>query len=239
MHFSAVQNTKIIKYSRRKERLNMKFVWTKEAVQNFLTLNSELEKLQVKLEQQMRSVYELFTKLEKSGMAFLHGFKVLGQIDFEKAILNELYELDKPAREQTKLIERWENLQFCSNNVIKAWQLVFDSETADFFPLSKIRLKQKGKCWNFDLPMYGNIDLCSFLENLIDYDTAFSLEDLAELTIKDFEPVVKVVLNYNTSELEPFFNGFIFSFHNRISVSVIEIRFVKQEPRHKKIENRP
>ena len=205
MRFSPAKDKRILKYIRRRERLNKKFVWTKDAVQNILTLNIALEKLQIKLERQIRSAYELFANLEKNGMTFLHGFKILGQIDFEKAILDELYELNKRTREQTKLIERWDNLSYFSSTLIGAWHLVFDSETKDFLPLSKIRLTQKGKCWDFVIPNYEAVDFCSFLEDFINYDTIFSLEDLAELTIEDFEPVVKVVLNYNISELNPFF----------------------------------
>ena len=205
MRFSADKDKRIIKYIRRKERLNKNFVWTKEAVQNILNLNTELEQLQTKLEQQMRSAYELFSKMEKNGMSFLHGFKVLGQIDFEKFEFNELYNLERPTKEQKKIIEKWDNLQYFSSNLISAWHLVFDSEIADFLPLSKIRLTEKGWYWAMDFPDFKNIEFCSFLDNLLDYDTVISLEDLTELTIKDFEPDIKVLLNYNTSELDPFF----------------------------------
>ena len=205
MRFSADKDKRIIKYIRRKERLNKNFVWTKEAVQNILNLNTELEQLQTKLEQQMRSAYELFSKMEKNGMSFLHGFKVLGQIDFEKFEFNELYNLESPAKKQRKIIKKWDNLQYFSSNLISAWHLVFDSEIVDFLPLSKIRLIEKGMCWELDFPDFKNIEFCSFLDNLLDYDTVISLEDLTELTIKDFEPDIKVLLNYNTSELDPFF----------------------------------
>ena len=205
MSFRSNKDKRRFNYLKRKERLNKGFVWTNEAVQNILTLNSELEKLQVELEQQMRSAYELFSKLEKNGMFFLHGFKVLGQIDFEKAILDELYNLDKPTKEQRKIIEKWEKLQYYSRDEMEAWQLVFDSEIADFLPLSKTRLRQKGKSWDFLLPEYENIDYCSFLVHLFNSDTIISNQDFTELSVKDFKPVVKVVLNYNTSELEPFF----------------------------------
>ena len=205
MRFPKNKNKKRFNLLKRKERLNKNFIWTNEAVQNILTLNTELEKLQVELAQQMRSAYELFKNLEKSGMPFLHGFKVIGQIDFEKTDLDELYNLEKPSRGQRKIIEKWEDLQYYSSNEIDAWQLVFDSETADLLPLSKIRLIQKEKCWDLDLPDCEDTEFCSFLNDFINYDTIFCFEDLAELTIKDFGPVVKVVLNYNTSEIDPFF----------------------------------
>lgn len=205
---SAHKDKEKIKFLKRKELLNKRFVWTKEAVQNILSLNVELKDMQGKLEQQIRFAYELFTKLEKNGMSFLHGFKVLGWIDFEKEILKELYKLEKTTKEQKKIMKKWEYLEIFSRDEIEAWHLVFDSDTADFLPLSKIRQKQKGKCWDFIFPDNENIDFYSFLEDFIDYNTVFSYQDFAELIIKDFTPVVKVILNYNISEMEPFFTTY-------------------------------
>ena len=201
MRYSAAKNSKIQKLLKRKEHLNKAFVWTDEAIQKLIDLNEDFGKLQIKLEQQMRSAYELFTNLEKSGMNFLHGFKVIGQIDFEKSILEELCNHENPSREERKIIDRWEDLQYCSSDIIDVWHLVFDSATADLLPLSKIRLSLKQDCWLSDhLP----IELYSFLKNLIDGGTAFSYVDFAEITINDFKPNVKVILNYNVSELEAF-----------------------------------
>ena len=199
MRFSAAKNKKSQKLLKRKENLNKAFVWTDEAIQKLIDLNEDFEKLQIKLEKQMRSAYELFTNLEKSGMHFLHGFMVIGQIDFEKSILEELYNIEKPSREEKKIIDKWEDLQYYSSDIMDAWQLVFDSVTADLLPLSKIRLTLKRDFWLSD---HQTIELYSFLKNLIDGETVFSYEDFAEITIKDFKPNIQVILNYNVSELE-------------------------------------
>ena len=36
--------------------------------------------------EEIKSAYELFSKIEKNGMSFLHGFKVIGHFAFEKEI---------------------------------------------------------------------------------------------------------------------------------------------------------
>ena len=194
MRYTAAKNSKMQKLLKRKEHLNKAFVWTNEAIQKLIDLNEDFERLQIKLEQQMRSAYELFTNLEKSGMNFLHGFKVIGQIEIEKSILEELYNLEKPSREERKIIDKWEDLQYYSSDIMEAWQLVFDSATADLLPLSKIRLTLKRDFWTSD---HQTIELHGLLKNLIDGETVFSYEDFTEITIKDFKPDVQVILNYN------------------------------------------
>ena len=206
MRYTAAKNSKMQKLLKRKEHLNKAFVWTNEAIQKLIDLNEDFERLQIKLEQQMRSAYELFTNLEKSGMNFLHGFKVIGQIDFEKSILEELCDHENPSREERKIIDKWEDLQYYSSDILDAWQLVFDSVTVDLLPLSRIRLTLKRDCWLSD---HQTIELFGLLKNLIDGETVFSYEDFTEITIKDFKPNVQVILNYNVNELE----GHTTSFH--------------------------
>jgi hypothetical protein len=132
-------------------------------------------------------------------MNFLHGFKVIGQIDFEKAELEELCNLEKPTKEQKKKIDKWEDLQYYSSDIMEAWLFIFDSSTADFLPLSKIRLRSNIGYWITD---HQIIALYSVLENLLDGETALSYEDFTEITINDFKSNVRVILNYNVSELE-------------------------------------
>ena len=196
------------KYLRRKEQLDKDFVWTEANLQNLYNLNHNLIKLQKKLAKDVLTAYKLFSKLEKNGMPFLHGFKVIGKISFEKEILNELYVLDKPTKSQEKIIDKWEDIAYFSSEETEAWQLIFDSEIKDFMPLSKIRLKEKRRCFGIHFPYTYYYDklLCSYFAHFIDYNTTLSFEDLANCTIKDFSTVVTVILNYDVSELRRFSN---------------------------------
>ena len=197
-----------LKYLKRKERINKDFVWTHKDVENLRTLNSELSKMQTELVDKIKSAYELFSKLEKNGMHFLHGFKVLGSFSFEKEIINEFDELEKLTIKQKEIVTRWENVSRYSRNEIGAWKLTFDSTINDFMPFSKVRLLQKEKyCWYLSIPKdEKTFELCSYLMHFLGYNRTFSNKDLAELTIKDFSPDVEVILNYDVSELKGFFN---------------------------------
>lgn len=199
-----------LKYLNRKERLNENFKWTKEDVRKVLELNGGLLDLQNALEAKVKSAYETFSRLEKGGLSFLHGFKVVGTIGFEKEILRKSFETENPTKKQEKIFEKWHRIAEFSSGEIGAWQLVFDSLAGDFMPLSKIRLSRKEKSyWLLDLPEEaGDVEFCSYFSHFIKYNKTFSNQDLAECTIKDFEMDVEVVLNYDVSELRKFQGGF-------------------------------
>lgn len=110
-----------LKYIKRKERLDKDFVWTNEDLQKLGNLNADLLKMQDALVDEIKSTYDLFSKLEKNGMSFLHGFKVIGNIFFEKEIINDLYELDKPTKAQKAIIDKWDNITWNTSDEIEAW----------------------------------------------------------------------------------------------------------------------
>lgn len=202
-----------LKYIKRKDRLDNTFEWKNEDIQKLQDLNSDIIKLQDILIEEIKSAYELFSKIEKNGMSFLHGFKVIGKIVFEKEIAAKLYELDNPTKNQKAIIDKWDNLSWYSSEEIEAWQLIFDSLTGDFMPLSKTRLNQKeNRFWNLNIPDDKDLDFCSFLSHFLKYNKTFSNKDLMELTIKDFTPVVKVILNYDVNELSGFSS--CYPYHN-------------------------
>ena len=76
-----------LKYINRKVRLDNTYEWKDEDIQKIKELNSDVEKLQEIMIEEIKSTYELFSKLEKNGMSFLHGFKVIGKFDFENDIV--------------------------------------------------------------------------------------------------------------------------------------------------------
>lgn len=194
-----------LKYINRKVHLDQSFEWKNEDIQKLQDLNSDIIKLQDILIEEIKSAYELFSKIEKNGMSFLHGFKVIGKIVFEKEIAAKLYELDNPTKNQKAIIDKWDNISWYSSEEIEAWQLIFDSLTGDFMPLSNARLNQKeNRFWNLNIPDDKDLDFCSFLSHFLKYNKTFSNKDLMELTIKDFTPVVKVILNYDVNELSGF-----------------------------------
>lgn len=202
-----------LKYIKRKDRLDNTFEWKNEAIQKIKDLNSDILKLQDILIEEIKSAYELFSKIEKNGMSFLHGFKVIGHVAFEKEIAAKLYELDNPTKNQKAIIDKWDNISWYSSEEIEAWQLIFDSLTGDFMPLSKTRLNQKeNRFWNLNIPDDKDLDFCSFLSHFLKYNKTFSNKDLMELTIKDFTPVVKVILNYDVNELSGFSS--CYPYHN-------------------------
>lgn len=202
-----------LKYINRKVHLDQSFEWKKEDIQKLQDLNSDIVKLQDILIEEIKSAYELFSELEKNGMSFLHGFKVIGKIVFEKEIAEKLYEIESPTKKQKAIIDKWDNISWYSNEEIEAWQLIFDSLTGDFMPLSKTRLNQKeNRFWNLNIPDDKDLDFCSFLSHFLKYNKTFSNKDLMELTIKDFTPVVKVILNYDVNELSGFSS--CYPYHN-------------------------
>ena len=202
-----------LKYINRKVGLDQSFEWKNEDIQKLQDLNSDIVKLQVILIEEIKSAYELFAELEKNGMTFLHGFKVIGYFAFEKEIAAKLYELDSPTKNQKAIIDKWDNISWFSSEEIEAWQLIFDSLTGDFMPLSKTRLNQKeNRFWNLNNPDDKDLDFCSFLSHFLKYNKTFSNKDLMELSIKDFTPVVKVILNYDVKELSGFSS--CYPYHN-------------------------
>ena len=202
-----------LKYIKRKDRLDNTFEWKNEAIQKLQDLNSDIIKLQDILIEEIKSAYELFSELEKNGMSFLHGFKVIGKIVFEKEIVEKLYEIESPTKKQKEIIDKWDNISWYSSEEIEAWQLIFDSLTSDFMPLSKTRLNQKENClWNLNIPDDKDLDFCIFLSHFLKYNKTFCNKDLMELSIKDFTPVVKVILNYDVNELSGFSS--CYPYHN-------------------------
>lgn len=202
-----------LKYINRKVHLDQSFEWKNEAIQKLQDLNSDIIKLQDILIEEIKSAYKLFSELEKNGMSFLHGFKIIGHVAFEKEIAAKLYELDSPTKNQKAIIDKWDNISWYSSEEIEAWQLIFDSLTGDFMPLSKTRLNQKeNRFWNLNIPDDKDLDFCSFLSHFLKYNKTFSNKDLMELTIKDFTPVVKVILNYDVNELSGFSS--CYPYHN-------------------------
>lgn len=202
-----------LKYINRKVHLDQSFEWKNEDIQKLQDLNSDIIKLQDMLIEEIKSAYGLFSKIEKNGMSFLHGFKVIGKIVFEKEIVEKLYEIESPTKKQKEIIDKWDNISWYSNEEIEAWQLIFDSLTGDFMPLSKTRLNQKeNRFWNLNIPDDKDLDFCSFLSHFLKYNKTFSNKDLMELTIKDFTPVVKVILNYDVNELSGFSS--CYPYHN-------------------------
>lgn len=202
-----------LKYINRKVHLDQSFEWKNEDIQKLQDLNSDIIKLQDMLIEEIKSAYGLFSKIEKNGMSFLHGFKIIGHVAFEKEIAAKLYELDSPTKNQKAIIDKWDNISWYSSEEIEAWQLIFDSLTGDFMPLSKARLNQKeNRFWNLNIPDDKDLDFCSFLSHFLKYNKTFSNKDLMELTIKDFTPVVKVILNYDVNELSGFSS--CYPYHN-------------------------
>lgn len=202
-----------LEFITRKERMDNDFEWKDEDIKKLQDLNSDIVKQQDLLIAEIKSTYELFSKLEKNGMSFLHGFKVIGKFDFEKEIIDKLYEIENPTRKQKAIIDKWDKISWYSNEEIAAWQLIFDSLTDDFMPLSKTRLNQKeNRCWHMNLPNEQNIEFCSFFSHFLKYNKTFSKKDLTELTVRDFIPVVKVILNYDVNELCAFSS--CYPYHN-------------------------
>ena len=94
-----------LKYINRKVHLDQSFEWKNEDIQKLQDLNSNITKLQDILIEEIKSAYGLFSELEKNGMSFLHGFKVIGKFEFEKEIVEKLYEIETPTKNQKTIID--------------------------------------------------------------------------------------------------------------------------------------
>ena len=70
------------KYEMRRKNLDREFKWTQGQIEKLRALNSGLLKKQEELISQMKKVSDLLTRLESEGFDFLHGFKVIGAIEF-------------------------------------------------------------------------------------------------------------------------------------------------------------
>lgn len=204
MYYSPDIDKKKIYYLKRKERLNKDFEWTKENVQNLRELNAELSEMQNKLVEEIKEVYAVFSNL-KNKMTFLEGFKVIGKISFEKTILAEYDELENLTAEQKKTYRKWDEISYYSLDELEAWQLIFDSKSCDFLPLSKTRITQHRNCWELKLPDdEDDILFCNYLSHFIKFNKTFSYQDLCECNAEDFSLKISVVLNHDVSEFSRF-----------------------------------
>ena len=199
MYHNSVDKRKL-KYLLRRDEINENFKWTKERTAKLRELNAALIKMQEELIEQINHVYKTFSRLEKKGMKFLHGFKIIGTYVFEKDILNIYDEKEEMSETEKEEYKFWDNLCYLASDELDIWQLIFDSETGDFLPFSKVRISK-----TFDASHYQNDDeinfqICSYLYHFLEYNRVVSYEDLLNCTEKDFYPDVQVTLNYPLSE---------------------------------------
>ena len=88
---------------------------------------------------------------------------------------------------------------------MESWQLIFDSDSGDYMPLSKNRMNQHSICWKLNLPdIEEDIVFCSYLAHLVKYNKTISFQDLCDCTAEDFQLSVTVVLNHEISEFSRF-----------------------------------
>ena len=194
-----------MKYFIRKEEADSKFEWTKEKVQKFRELNDALTKMQAKLIEQIKHVYETFSAFEKEGMSFLHGFIITGTYAFEKEILSKYDSMEEMTESEKEEYELWDNIGSLASKELDLWQLIFDSGTGGFLPLSKVRIRQSFGSWHFSLPNEEeDFSICSYLYHFLKYNRTVSLEDLLKCTEKDFYPYVQVTLNCPVSEFRSY-----------------------------------
>lgn len=152
----------------------------------------------------MKKVADVFTRLESEGFDFLHGFKVVGDIEFYKTLLDdENLDESKLSGSEAEEFEKWQFLS--EESETQYWSLVFDSDTGDFMPLSKLLLSNEiGKDWCFNLPDEEDVKLCSFLIYFYEHISPISFSDLFECTADDFFPYISVEINCDTVELRDF-----------------------------------
>ena len=191
-------------YYARKYQMDNNFIWDKISAQKLRTLNDELSKMQESLIKRILSAYHLFSNLEKS-LPFLHGFKIIGRISFEKEIVSNLKNLENLTEEQKEEIDKWRKIKKYSREGINAWNLIFDSNIKDFMPLSKLFLSKKLKNSISGFPKNEKaIEFCSYFDTFYFCNVTFSFQDLMECTIKDFTPEISVIINYNACEFHEF-----------------------------------
>lgn len=119
--------------------------------------------MQERIIEGVKKVSAVFSRLEADGMDFLHGFRVVGRFNFEKEIATQYLDADKPSKELKREGCKWDEIAFQTSSEIDSWQLVFDSVSGDFLPLSKVRMEQKFKSWWLDFPDDTDFELCNYL----------------------------------------------------------------------------
>lgn len=203
MFHNSVDKRKL-KYLLRRDEMNENFTWSKECTAKLRELNDVLTKMQVQLIEQIKHIYDTFSRFEKEGMTFLHGFKITGNFGFEKDIIDIYDSKEEISEEEKEEYKFWDNLSFFASDELNLWQLIFDSETGDYLPLSKVRINQ-----TFDSIHYSDEDeesfqICSYLNHFLEYNRIISYEDLMKCTGKDFYPYVRVTINHPISEFKRF-----------------------------------
>ena len=111
MHNTSFHDKDRFEYIFRKDQIDKDFVWTDDNIKHLYKLNDDITKLQNQLVNQMRAAYDLFSKLENSGLSFLHGFKIVGNIAFMKEIVEELYCAEDMTDEQKAIVKKWEGIE--------------------------------------------------------------------------------------------------------------------------------
>lgn len=201
MMFHNSVDKKELKYLLRRDEINENFEWTKERTAKLRELNLALTKMQEQLIEQINHIYETFSRFEKEGMSFLHGYKITGTYTLEKKLLFKYDTKEEMSETEKEEYELWDDIGFMASHELDIWQLIFDSETGDFLPFSKVRINQ-----TFDSSFYSDEEeendfrLCSYLYHFLVYNRFISYEDLLNCTEKDFYPYVQVTLNYPLSE---------------------------------------
>ena len=194
-----------IKYLIRREELNEKFKWSKKRTAKLRELNDALTKMQGQLIEQMNHVYKTFSRFEKEGMSFLHGFRVIGTFAFEKEIFDIYDSKEEMPEAERAEYELWDALCYQASDELDLWKLIFDSETGDYLPFSKVRINQTlDSRYYSDEDAEADFQICSYLYHLLEYNSVVSYEDLLNCTGKDFYPYVEVTLNYPLSEFKHF-----------------------------------
>lgn len=189
------------RYEKRKERLDRKFKWTEERLAKLRALNDSLLELQEEIISRTKRLNDEFSRLERTGFDFIHGYKIIGSYEFEKQILDLDYDDESELDEETReALERWTYLS--DNSETSIWKTVFDSLVGDFLPTSKIlteHLTNGG--WQFDLPDDCDIKICSFLELFYKYNRYISMSDLIECERADFYINLSISINGKIEEL--------------------------------------
>ena len=172
----------------------------KKVLRKVNELNADMTKMVLELKEKMENVAKVFSELEKEGFSCLKNFQVIGEINFYKDLFDreddELSLFEKIKRKKWYALDEETNFNH--------WKLQFDSATNDFTVFSKYLIEYE-KNLNYMAPFSFNIGPDSGYFVHMDYfNETLTLFDLAECTIKDFYPSIKVTVNMNQDEIFDF-----------------------------------
>ena len=155
-------------------------------------INQNFVFMQNYLRDRMLQIANIFQKLSKKEFPYLQNYQILGTIDAFK--VDPRWWGNSLSPEQIQTYDKWKDFGRCN-----VWQLVYNSTTKDFSPLSKLLLNPV----KFDHWRHTTFDICSYLSFFINQNESITYKDLMDFDFENdqFCTEIKVYINYSQDDI--------------------------------------